>query len=214
VGQAVARVRSQGHRLALVDALWVQAMVAIRQEQWEDADRTLDEALSLARSMPYPYGEGRLLHVYSLMHVHKGQSGPARERLEAALAIFRRLGARKDVEHVEQALATLPNAPPCDAAVPARPSLPRTQRALAGAPTNKRLSRRQRQAWALEYLCTAGPLSPRTYATAVAVSVDTALRDLQELVDRGLVQAAGTTKDRRYVLAGEDMAPAIHRTAP
>jgi glutamate synthase domain-containing protein 1 len=48
----------------------------------------------------------------------------------------------------------------------------------------------------------------------VAVSVDTALRDLQELVDRGLVQAAGTTKDRRYVLAGEDMAPAIHRTAP
>jgi hypothetical protein len=31
----------------------------------------------------------------------------ARQRLEAALAIFRRLGARKDVERVEQAIADL-----------------------------------------------------------------------------------------------------------
>jgi hypothetical protein len=138
----------------------------------------------------------------------------ARERLEAALAIFRRLGARKDIERVEQALATLPNVLPRDATVPARPSLPHTQGAVASAPANKRLPRAQRQAWALEYLRTAGPLSPRAYATALAVSVDTALRDLQELVDRGLVQAAGTTKDRRYVLADEAVGPPIHRTAP
>jgi predicted ArsR family transcriptional regulator len=65
----------------------------------------------------------------------------------------------------------------------------------------------------LEHLRTTGPLSPRAYATALAVSVDTALRDLHELVDRGLVQAAGTTRDRRYVLAGDAGAPAIHRTA-
>ena len=58
--------------------------------------------------MPYPYAEGRLLHAYGQMHVAKGEPGPARERLEAALAIFRRLGARKDAERVEQDLAALP----------------------------------------------------------------------------------------------------------
>jgi hypothetical protein len=55
--------------------------------------------------MPYPQIEGRLLHVYGLLHVAKGELGPAQERLEAALAIFRRLGARKDAERVERALA-------------------------------------------------------------------------------------------------------------
>ena len=49
-----------------------------------------------------------------------------------------------------------------------------------------------------------GALSPRAYATALAVSVDTALLDLRELLDRGLVRAEGTTKNRRYVLAGHD----------
>jgi hypothetical protein len=47
----------------------------------------------------------------------------------------------------------------------------------------------------------------------MGVSADTALRDLQEVVDRGLVQAAGTTRDRRYVLAGDAIGPAIHRMA-
>jgi hypothetical protein len=64
----------------------------------------------------------------------------------------------------------------------------------------------------VEHLRTPGPLSPRAYATALAVSVDTALLDLRGLVDHGLVRAEGTTKDRRYVLAGDAGAPAIHRT--
>jgi hypothetical protein len=117
-----------------VDALRVQAMVATRQGRWEDAERILEEGLSLARSMSYPYAEGRLLQVYGEMHEVKGGPEPARERLEAALAIFRRLGARKDIERVEQTLGTMPDAPPCDAAVPARPSLRRRQGAVAGAP--------------------------------------------------------------------------------
>jgi hypothetical protein len=56
--------------------------------------------------MPYPYAAARLLHVYGQMHVAKGEPGPARQRLEAALAIFRRLGTRKDAERVERALVT------------------------------------------------------------------------------------------------------------
>jgi hypothetical protein len=106
VGQAVARVRAAGHRIVLVVALRVQAMVATRQGHWEDAERTQEEGLSLARRMPYPYAEARLLHVYGEMHAQKGEPKLARERLEAALAIFRRLGARKDAEQVERALVT------------------------------------------------------------------------------------------------------------
>jgi hypothetical protein len=38
------------------------------------------------------------------MYLQRGEPEPAREQLEAALAIFRRLGARKDAERVEQAI--------------------------------------------------------------------------------------------------------------
>jgi hypothetical protein len=71
-----------------------------------------------------------------------------------------------------------------------------------GVPTlsGTRPARADRQAWALERLRTAGPLSPRAYARAMAVSVDTALIDLRQLVAQGLVRAEGTTKDRRYLL--------------
>jgi hypothetical protein len=57
--------------------------------------------------MPYPYAEARLLQVSSRVHAERGEPEPARERLEEALAILRRLGARKDIERTEQLLATL-----------------------------------------------------------------------------------------------------------
>jgi tetratricopeptide (TPR) repeat protein len=105
VAQALARMRPENMRAFLVDALRVQAMVAIQQEQWEEAASTLEEGITIAREMPYPYAEARLLHVHGEMHLRKGDPATALERLEAALAIFRRLGARKDVEQVEQKLA-------------------------------------------------------------------------------------------------------------
>jgi len=45
------------------------------------------------------------------MHLQKGEPQPARERLEAALTIFRQLGAGKDVERAEHDLAALTRAP-------------------------------------------------------------------------------------------------------
>jgi hypothetical protein len=154
--------------------------------------------------MPYPYAEARLLHVCGRLHIQKGEPEAARERLEAALAIFRRLGARVDVALAEQALSTLPGTPPGAAALHAMAALSPRGGAEAALPAGARLSRPQRQAWVLERLRADGPLSPRAYARALAVSVDTALLDLQQLVDRGLVQAKGTTKDRRYVLVADD----------
>jgi uncharacterized protein HemY len=107
VGQAVRRARAVTYRRGLVEALRVQAMVATRQGRWEDAESSLDEGLSLARSMADPYVEGRLLHVYGTMLAREGQPVPARQRLEEALAILRRLGARKAAVQVESSIAAL-----------------------------------------------------------------------------------------------------------
>jgi predicted ATPase/DNA-binding XRE family transcriptional regulator len=105
--QASADARARNDRLALVDALRVQAMVAIRQQRRTDAEQALEEGLTLARSMPYPYAEARLLHVYGALHLQQNEPGRGAPRLKTALAIFRRLGARWDAAQVEEALTSL-----------------------------------------------------------------------------------------------------------
>ncbi|HKC75335.1 MAG TPA: tetratricopeptide repeat protein, partial [Chloroflexota bacterium] len=107
VRQAVRRARAVSYRRGLVEALRVQAMIATRQGRWEDAESSLAEGLSLARSMADPYVEGRLLHVYGAMLARKGQLVPARQRLEEALAILRRLGACGAAAQVEGSIAAL-----------------------------------------------------------------------------------------------------------
>jgi tetratricopeptide (TPR) repeat protein len=107
VERALTRVRDGNDHIALVGLLRVQALLLIKQGRWAQAHCTLEEGLTLTRRMPFPHIEGRLLHVYGLLHVAKEEPGPAQERLEAVLAICRRLGACKDAERVEQALADL-----------------------------------------------------------------------------------------------------------
>jgi tetratricopeptide (TPR) repeat protein len=107
IEQALRRARAEGLRLFLVVALWVQAMILTRRQEWDAAASALDEGLALARATPYPYAEALLLHAYGRLHIERGEGAEARERLEAALASFRRLGARKDVEQVEQLLSAL-----------------------------------------------------------------------------------------------------------
>ncbi len=107
ITDAIRRARAGGYRLSLVDDLRVQALVALRQGRWVEAEDVLEEGLALARALPYPYGEGRLLDVSARLHVERSDVTAARERLAAALAVFRRLGARKDFELTEQLLARL-----------------------------------------------------------------------------------------------------------
>jgi tetratricopeptide (TPR) repeat protein len=108
VGQSVQRARAEGNRRALVNALRVQALVLTRQSAWAAAERAVEEGLALARSMPYPYAEARLLHVYGDLHGRQGHAQAARECLAAALAVFQRLGARKDAECIARAGAGVP----------------------------------------------------------------------------------------------------------
>jgi ATP/maltotriose-dependent transcriptional regulator MalT len=204
VRQALERARPEEMGLVLVEALRVQALIAARQEQWEDGARSLEEALTLARGMPYPYAEARLLHVYGRLHMQQGEPEAARERLAAARALFQRLGARTDLDLTEQALTALSEALPVGASLRPPAALSARHGVAAVSPAGARLSRPDRHAWALDRLRAEGMLSPRAYARALGVSVDTALLDLRELVGRGLVRAEGTTRDRRYVLAGDD----------
>jgi hypothetical protein len=89
--------------------LWlrVQGMVLGQQRRWEEASPAFAEAIALARAMPYPCAEGCIRHEEGLLHLQRGEPGPARERLVEALAIFRRLGAHRDAERAAQAMADL-----------------------------------------------------------------------------------------------------------
>jgi tetratricopeptide (TPR) repeat protein len=107
VAQAVERHRIDTLRLPLADALRVHALVAARQLRWLEAEQALEEGLHLAQAIPCPYTEARLFQVYGELRLRQGHLASARERASCALALFQRLGARKDVERTEQMLTTL-----------------------------------------------------------------------------------------------------------
>jgi tetratricopeptide (TPR) repeat protein len=107
IADAVRRLRADDDRLALVDALRVQALVALRQGQAVHGQALLDEGLDLARSIRYPYGEARLLQLYGQLYTEQGATTQAQVHLEAALATLRRLGARVEIERTEALLTTL-----------------------------------------------------------------------------------------------------------
>jgi hypothetical protein len=58
----------------------------------------------MARTLPYPYAEARLLQVRASVLRKQGNEENALENLRQALVIFRRLGTQGEVEEVEQAL--------------------------------------------------------------------------------------------------------------
>jgi hypothetical protein len=93
----------------MMGALCVQAKALVHMGHWAAATEALAEGLALARSpsAPYPFSEAGILHVWGQLHLHRAERAAARERLEAALAIFQRLGARPFAAQVEQDLAAL-----------------------------------------------------------------------------------------------------------
>ena len=104
VDVALRRARLMYNRVHGLEASRVRAKILAIQGRREEAITDLEEALSSARSMPYPYAEAKLLREYGMLHVHEVEPEQARERLSAALGIFRRLGAREDAGWTEQAL--------------------------------------------------------------------------------------------------------------
>ena len=104
VDTGLTRARLMHNRVDGLEASRDQAKVLALQGKREEARATLEEALSLARSMPHPYAEAKLSCEYGMLHLREIEPARARERLCAALEIFRRLGAKKDAEQTRWAL--------------------------------------------------------------------------------------------------------------
>jgi class 3 adenylate cyclase/tetratricopeptide (TPR) repeat protein len=94
-------------RVERPDVLRVHAMLAIRQERWEDAIRYLEEGVALTREIGMPFHEALLMQECGRMHEARGETAPARTSLEESLALFRRLGAAPYAQRVEDTLARL-----------------------------------------------------------------------------------------------------------
>ncbi len=90
--RAVEQAKARNSRVVLAEALWAQAMVLVDERQWPEAARALEEGIRLTRDMPYPLAEARLLQLQGKMYNEQVDPESACESLEAALAIFRRLG--------------------------------------------------------------------------------------------------------------------------
>jgi adenylate cyclase len=90
--------------LDLVQGLLVHGMVLMRRGATHEATSAFNEGLEIARALPFPHVEARLLVQMGLLEQQRGNPVGARARLEEALLIFRRLGAKKDVEQTEDML--------------------------------------------------------------------------------------------------------------
>jgi tetratricopeptide (TPR) repeat protein len=104
--QLIAEAREAQMRPALMEALRVQALAWSKAQRWEEAEQSLEEALTLCREMPAPYSEAKTLYLFGQVSLQQGLPELARERLMSAQAILARLGERLYAKHVEQLLAT------------------------------------------------------------------------------------------------------------
>jgi tetratricopeptide (TPR) repeat protein len=107
VGEAIARGTSENIRLALVDALRVCALLALRRAQSATAEEAIERALALAAEMGYPHGRAKLLYISGLIAMQRDESERARERFAEALGILRPLGERLYAKLCERATAEL-----------------------------------------------------------------------------------------------------------
>jgi hypothetical protein len=98
-------MKTQGNRLGLVELLRVCGMVLARRRRWDEAERAFAEAVSVARSIRYPYAEACALYEWGLMYVGGPDPHLARERLEEAAEIFRGLGSRPYSDLAQKAIA-------------------------------------------------------------------------------------------------------------
>ncbi len=105
--RAVTIARKQGFREALMTALEVQGKVLAAQGHEPEAEGSLEEALHLARVMQFPLDEANILRARAEVATRLGRQDRAREETCEALNIYRRLGARYEVQRTERNIEAL-----------------------------------------------------------------------------------------------------------
>jgi tetratricopeptide (TPR) repeat protein len=107
LADCLARAAALELRVVQVDALRIQALLALRQGVPAEAEHALACGLALAHSLPYPYAEAKALYVVGQLHEAKGEPERAREKYEAAVALCTRLGEGLYRPYIERALGSL-----------------------------------------------------------------------------------------------------------
>jgi tetratricopeptide (TPR) repeat protein len=100
----VAELRAAQRLLALSDALRLQGILATRQGRWQEAGRSLEEALGLAREFHLQYEEAKILMWSGELLIRQQEEARAQRRFEEARTILERLGERLYARRIEQAL--------------------------------------------------------------------------------------------------------------
>jgi len=80
-----------------------RGMLATARKDWDTATESFDKAIQINRQYQLPWDEAKTLYERGLMYLAHGRKGDrekAHENLDEALAIFQRVGAKKDVEKV------------------------------------------------------------------------------------------------------------------
>ena len=101
--EGIERAKAQGHRMALVELLRVRGMVLTGRRSWDEAERTFQEAVSVARSIRYQYAEARVFYEWGLMCDARPDSEQGLALLGEASEFFRRLGARPYLDLAQEA---------------------------------------------------------------------------------------------------------------
>jgi tetratricopeptide (TPR) repeat protein len=101
------RASTQGHTLALVELLRVRGMTLARRRRWDEAERAFEEAVSVAKSVRYPFAEARALYEWGSMYVGRPDTKQGRGRLEAAAEIFGALSARPYSDLAQKTMVAL-----------------------------------------------------------------------------------------------------------
>jgi transcriptional regulator with XRE-family HTH domain/tetratricopeptide (TPR) repeat protein len=100
-------LRTEGLRLSLIDALSAQAMLVAGHHQWSSAQSTLDDALRIARAIPAPYAEVKLLTLAGEIALSRQRPDEARQAYAHALQICDLLGERLYRPHIQRTLDAL-----------------------------------------------------------------------------------------------------------
>ena len=102
---AIMRIHASGMLVSLPDSLRVRAMVANAKGESEQALCLLDEAISVAERLGFPYAKARALLLAGALAGENGDAEKARDLLRSSLEIFERLGARGGADSATEALA-------------------------------------------------------------------------------------------------------------
>jgi tetratricopeptide (TPR) repeat protein len=80
-----------------------RGMLAATRKDWRTATESFAKAIQINRQYQLPWDEARTLYERGLMYLGRGSKGDrdkAHKNLDEALAIFQKVGAKKDVENV------------------------------------------------------------------------------------------------------------------